>query len=40
MPAKGGPVFTFSLPGGKPRPLPPSVRPLQIGLELALVEKR
>jgi len=23
MPAKVGPVFTFSLPGGKSRPLPP-----------------
>jgi len=26
--AKGGPVFTFSVPGGEARPLAPSVTPL------------
>jgi len=29
MSAKGGPIFTFSLPGGAARPLPPtSVTPM------------
>jgi len=30
MLAKGGPVFTFSLPGGSARPLSPSVTSLLV----------
>ena len=31
MSTKGGPVFTFGLPGGRLAPLPPSVTPLGTG---------
>jgi len=30
MSTKGGPVFTFSLPGGLVAPFPPSVTPLDM----------
>jgi len=33
MSAKGGPIFTFSLPEGRLAPLPPAVTPLTISQE-------